>query len=60
MSQRPLNVEAVVRDVVRQVVERTLGQPAADGSASARVIIDETAVRQMPAHSRQPIPAKAF
>lgn len=65
MTKRPSDMEAVVREVVRRVVQRTLGEAAAHPtavppSASSRPLIDETAVRQMPAHSRQPIPAGAI
>jgi ribose 5-phosphate isomerase B len=51
MNKRQEEIEAIVR----QVVSRTLGR-----AAQSRTIIDETAVRQMPAGSTQIIPENAL
>lgn len=54
MSKRQAEIEAIVREVV----SRTLGKPG--GAAQSRLIIDETAVRQMPAGTNQIIPQGAL
>lgn len=51
MSMRQEDIEAIVR----QVVSRTLGR-----AAQSRTIIDESAVRQMPAGTTQRVPADAL
>jgi ribose 5-phosphate isomerase B len=61
MSIRQEEIEAIVREVVRRTLGNAAsGSPAYDGPVPSRPVIDETAVRQMPAGTSQIIPANSL